>query len=47
MNEKLCLLFNILITLINGNIPIKYPKFGVIMYPNEPPSKILAKKIIQ
>ena len=31
-------LFNIFMALINGNIPNKYPKLGVIKYPNDPPS---------
>ena len=44
VNEKLFFLFNILIIFINGNIPIKYPKLGVIKYPNDPPSKNIGKK---
>ena len=44
IKDKLSFLFNILMILINGNIPIKYPKLGVIKYPNDPPSKNIGKK---
>ena len=44
IKDKLFFLFNILITFISGNIPNKYPKLGVIKYPNDPPSKNTGKK---
>ena len=44
IKDKLFFLFNILITLINGNMPNKYPILGVIKYPNDPPSKNIGKK---
>ena len=41
--DKIFSLFSLLTVLIRGYIPNKYPKFGVNMYPNEPPSQKTGK----